>query len=234
VKGFKSITKWLTVGALALAICGPAGAASAAAGSTNVQYKMYYVIQGGNIDWNTILQQYFQRYDYRVPATPAKRVPATPAKRVPATPAKPATQPVVTSPAAVPKPADPGTSTRVTNFASQVVSLVNQERAKASLGALAVNKRLSNMAMVKAQDMKNNNYFDHNSPTYGSPFDMMKQFGITYHYAGENIAMGQRTPREVMTAWMDSPGHKANILNKNFTSIGVAYYNGEWVQEFTG
>jgi uncharacterized protein YkwD len=88
------------------------------------------------------------------------------------------------------------------------------------------------MALDKAKDMYNKGYFDHNSPTYGSPFDMMKQYGISYRYAGENIAKGQRTPQEVMTAWMNSPGHRANILSANFTTIGVAYYNGVWVQEF--
>jgi uncharacterized protein YkwD len=78
-----------------------------------------------------------------------------------------------------------------------------------------------------------NNYFDHNSPTYGSPFDMMSAYGVSYSWAGENIAKGQRTPQEVMNAWMNSPGHRANILNSHYNKIGVAYYNGEWVQEFT-
>ncbi|MBR2563318.1 MAG: serine protease, partial [Paenibacillus sp.] len=67
-----------------------------------------------------------------------------------------------------------------------------------------------------------------------SPFDMMKQFGVTYSYAGENIAKGQKTPQEVVTAWMNSVGHRANILSKNFTHIGVGYYNGYWAQEFIG
>ncbi|MOA18351.1 Cysteine-rich secretory protein family protein [compost metagenome] len=82
--------------------------------------------------------------------------------------------------------------------------------------------------------MRTNNYFSHTSPTYGSPFDMMKSFGITYNAAGENIAMGQKTPEEVMKAWMNSPGHKANILNANFNYIGVGYDNNYWVQEFIG
>lgn len=88
--------------------------------------------------------------------------------------------------------------------------------------------------MDKAKDMYNRNYFDHTSPTFGSPFDMMKSYNIPFRYAGENIAKGQRTPQEVMTAWMNSAGHRQNILSPNFTKIGVAYYNGEWVQEFTG
>jgi uncharacterized protein YkwD len=61
---------------------------------------------------------------------------------------------------------------------------------------------------------------------------MMKSFGIRFTYAGENIAMGQRTPQEVMNAWMNSTGHRQNILSPNYTKIGVAFYNGEWVQEF--
>ena len=114
------------------------------------------------------------------------------------------------------------------------MSLVNQERAKAGLKALGSDAALTNVAVVKAKDMVDNNYFDHNSPTYGSPFDMMKSFGISYSYAGENIAKGQRSPAEVMNAWMNSSGHRANILSANFTKIGVGYVNGAWVQVFTG
>ncbi|WP_282943583.1 CAP domain-containing protein [Paenibacillus sp. RC67] len=117
-------------------------------------------------------------------------------------------------------------------YADQVVTLVNQERAKSGLPALTSDSKLANMAMDKAKDMYNKNYFDHTSPTYGSPFDMMKQYGISYSYAGENIAKGQRNPQEVMNAWMNSEGHRQNIMSPNYTKIGVAYYNGEWVQEF--
>ncbi|MEF3302892.1 CAP domain-containing protein [Paenibacillus sp. GYB003] len=124
------------------------------------------------------------------------------------------------------------TATTASAYADQVVSLVNQERAKAGLSPLASDPALTKMALDKAKDMYNNNYFDHNSPTYGSPFDMMKAYGISYSYAGENIAKGQRNPQEVMNAWMNSAGHRQNILSPNFTKIGVAYYNGEWVQEF--
>ena len=84
--------------------------------------------------------------------------------------------------------------------------------------------------------MQVNNYFDHNSPTYGSPFDMMRSYGIDYRTAGENIAMGQRTPQEVVNAWMNSPGHRANILNGDFTHIGVGYVEqgNYWTQQFIG
>lgn len=119
-------------------------------------------------------------------------------------------------------------------FAQQVLDLVNQERSKAGLGSLSMDEQLSKMAMAKAEDMYDNNYFDHNSPTHGSPMDMMKEYGITYNTAGENIAKGQTSPTQVMKDWMNSPGHKANILNKSYTKIGIAFYNNEWVQEFTG
>ncbi|NOU64882.1 LysM peptidoglycan-binding domain-containing protein [Paenibacillus sp. LMG 31461] len=132
---------------------------------------------------------------------------------------------VATKPQVTPAPTQ-------SNFASQVVTLVNQERTKAGLKPLTSNSALTAMALDKAKDMYNNGYFDHTSPTYGSPFDMMSSYGIPYSYAGENIAKGQQTPDAVMTAWMNSSGHRANILSPNYTQIGVGYYNGEWVQEF--
>jgi uncharacterized YkwD family protein len=118
--------------------------------------------------------------------------------------------------------------------AAEVVDLVNQERLQVGLKPLVVHTNLTNMAKNKAIDMFKNNYFSHTSPKYGSPFDMMDLYNITYRYAGENIAKGQQSAKEVVKAWMDSPGHKANILNKNFGLIGVGYYNGYWVQEFIG
>ena len=92
------------------------------------------------------------------------------------------------------------------------------------------------MAHEKSRDMSANNYFSHTSPTYGSPFDMMKKYGITYRYAGENIAMGQQTPEEVVKAWMNSAGHRANILNANYNYIGVGYVSqgNYWTQDLIG
>lgn len=83
---------------------------------------------------------------------------------------------------------------------------------------------------------KKNNYFSHTSPTYGSPFDMMRDFNVSYKTAGENIAQGQRTPEEVVQAWMNSEGHRKNILSDKFTHIGVGYQqNGHhWTQMFVG
>jgi uncharacterized YkwD family protein/spore coat assembly protein SafA len=104
---------------------------------------------------------------------------------------------------------------------NEVIRLVNIERSKHGLRPLTANWELSRVARIKSQDMKNKGYFSHYSPTYGSPFDMMKKFGFKFYSAGENIAMGQRTPQEVMTAWMNSPGHRANILKADFKEIGV-------------
>ncbi|WP_242142469.1 MULTISPECIES: CAP domain-containing protein [unclassified Bacillus cereus group] len=122
----------------------------------------------------------------------------------------------------------------LSEFEQRVVELTNAERTKQGLSALQVDNELSKVARAKSEDMQKNNYFDHNSPTYGSPFDMMKRFGISYKSAGENIAQGQRTPEEVVQAWMNSEGHRANILNSNFTHIGVGHIeNGNyWTQQF--
>ncbi len=130
----------------------------------------------------------------------------------------------------------PTLDSTVTSYEAEVVRLVNVERAKKGLKPLTEDWQLSRVARYKSQDMKDNKYFSHTSPTYGSPFDMMKKFGITYRTAGENIAMGQRTPQAVVTAWMNSSGHRANILNPSFTKIGVGYVaNGHyWTQMFIG
>ena len=98
------------------------------------------------------------------------------------------------------KPSQPAGTTEQSNFASEVVTLVNKERANAGLKPLTVHAKLTTVALDKAKDMSNNNYFSHTSPTHGSPFDMMKAYGISYGYAGENIAKGQRTPQEVMNS----------------------------------
>jgi uncharacterized YkwD family protein/spore coat assembly protein SafA len=123
------------------------------------------------------------------------------------------------------------------NFEKQVVTLVNQERAKHGLKPLTENWELSRVARYKSMDMRDKNYFSHTSPTYGSPFTMMKNFGISYRTAGENIAVGQTTPQAVMNSWMNSSGHRANILSSNFNQIGVGYakggsYGHYWTQMF--
>ncbi|MGE7926827.1 CAP domain-containing protein [Lysinibacillus xylanilyticus] len=134
-----------------------------------------------------------------------------------------------------PSQSTPSTTTSDVNaFEQEVVKLTNAERTKAGLAPFKTDDKLMAAAREKSQDMQSKNYFSHTSPTFGSPFDRMKALGITYKSAGENIAQGQRTPQEVVQAWMDSPGHRANILNEKFTHIGVGYVKSGnyWTQQF--
>lgn len=121
----------------------------------------------------------------------------------------------------------------------QVVTIVNNERAKKGLKPLYENWQLSRVARYKSQDMIDKRYFSHTSPTYGSPFTMIKNFGINYRTSGENIAYGQRTPSEVMNSWMNSTGHRQNILSPNYSQIGVGVAKNSagqlyWTQMFIG
>lgn len=204
------------------------------------------------------LKDKFPKGDWQKPA-PEKGVPSVPEVEQPAPeaeqpaqpeqPAEPeqptAPEPQPTTPApqqpapqpTTPDPQQPNPGENVEGVSQQVqdvVKLVNEERAKAGLQPLTLDAPLSAMALDKAKDMYHNNYFSHNSPTYGSPFDMMDQYNINYSSAGENIAKGQSSAEQVMNDWMNSEGHKKNILSPNFTKIGVSYYNDVWVQAFTG
>ncbi len=107
----------------------------------------------------------------------------------------------------------------------QMVQLVNQERQEAGLEPLTIDPELTEVARVKAQDMIDNNYFDHNSPTFGSPFEMMDQFGVSYNTAGENLA-GNQTVEAAHTALMNSQGHRENILSGNYTEVGIGVVDG--------
>lgn len=125
------------------------------------------------------------------------------------------------------------------SMTSQVVNLVNSERAAQGLTALQKDSRLAALAQQKAEDMAKNQYFSHTSPTYGSAFDMLKAAGYSYKTAGENIAMGQKSAASVMDGWMHSSGHRANILHTSYEKIGVGYAVSAdgmpyWVQIFAG
>lgn len=139
-------------------------------------------------------------------------------------------------PEAPSEPEQPEASDGVHAYERQVVDLVNVQRARYGLQPVSLDAELCRFARVKSQDMHDNRYFDHNSPTYGSPFDMMRQFGITYASAGENIAMGYSTPEAVVNAWMNSEGHRANILSSKYARLGVGYVadGGYWTQWFIG
>lgn len=128
------------------------------------------------------------------------------------------------------------TSKTISQTAQQVINLTNEQRRKNGLPDLKADTQLNGVAQRKSDDMQQNNYFSHTSPTYGSPFDMMRDFGVTYKSAGENIAQGQRTPQEVVNSWMNSEGHRKNILSRNFTHIGVGFDQTgyHWTQMFVG
>ncbi|WP_234969323.1 CAP domain-containing protein [Bacillus massilinigeriensis] len=131
------------------------------------------------------------------------------------------------------KNAQPGNNSQ---FVRQVIDLTNEQRSKSGLPPLKEEQALSKVAQLKSVDMQQKGYFSHTSPTYGSPFDMMRDQGISYTTAGENIAQGQQSPQEVVNAWMNSEGHRQNIMNRNFTHIGVGYESSgnHWTQMFIG
>ncbi|AFQ08293.1 TPA: CAP domain-containing protein [Bacillus pacificus] len=194
------------------------------------------IIPGQQPTENVVTEQPTAKPETQKPAEqkPAEQKPAEEAQKPEAQ--KPAENNNTQKPAeqkpAEQKPAEEAKS--LSEFEQRVVELTNAERAKQGLPALKIDTELSKVARIKSEDMQKNNYFDHNSPTYGSPFDMMKKFGISYTSAGENIAQGQRTPEEVVQAWMNSAGHRANILNNGFTHIGVGYVESGnyWTQQF--
>ncbi|MDO4298065.1 MAG: CAP domain-containing protein, partial [Lachnospiraceae bacterium] len=128
------------------------------------------------------------------------------------------------------------TSDAAHSYARQVVELVNEERAKAGLPALVMDGVLTRAANVRAKEIKKS--FSHTRPDGTGFSSVLKEYGISYRGSGENIAWGQKSPEEVVEGWMNSEGHRANIMNKNFKNIGVGYYQDErgvnyWVQLFT-
>lgn len=151
-------------------------------------------------------------------------------------PSAPVQPPAPSVPESTPeKPVEqPEQNASISAIEQEVLNLTNSERQKAGLAPLAIDEKLMNSAREKSKDMSANRYFSHTSPTYGSPFDQMKTFGVTYRSAAENIASGQRSAEEVVRAWMNSPGHRQNILTANFTHIGIGYdANGNyWTQQF--
>ena len=144
----------------------------------------------------------------------------------PAETRKPANTPV---PAATPNlpsgepTAKPGDAIEITEFEMEVIRLTNEIREENGLNPLNTNENLTRVARAKSEDMRDKGYFSHTSPTYGSPFEMMRTFGIRYSSAGENIARGYKSPRAVVDAWMNSSSHRANILGTSYSEIGIGY-----------
>lgn len=130
----------------------------------------------------------------------------------------------------------PQLDSSVLAYEAEVIRLVNEIRVQYGLKPLTANWELSRIARYKSADMQQNRYFNHTSPTYGTPFQMIKAFGLSYRSAGENIAMGYKTPQAVVNGWMNSSGHRANILGASYTQIGVGYVaqGNYWTQMFIG
>lgn len=133
-------------------------------------------------------------------------------------------------------PEVPDTNQSISQYAKQVATLVNEERAKVGLAPLTLDVTISKAATTRSKEIQTS--FSHTRPNGSSFSTVLKENGISYKGSGENIAWGQKTPKEVMKAWMNSDGHRANILNKNYTKIGVGYVQNSagtayWTQLFT-
>ncbi|MFJ5264528.1 CAP domain-containing protein [Streptomyces sp. NPDC088387] len=168
---------------------------------------------------------------------PESRKPATPPSKKPSTeptPSRTATKaPAPESPAE--RTSAPATVSEETAAAAEVLRLVNEERAKVGCSALAANSALSDLAQDFSEDMAARGFFDHTDPDGASPWDRAAKAGVT-GLGGENIARGQADAAAVMNAWMNSPGHRANILNCDFKTLGVGVHMGAggpwWTQDF--
>lgn len=163
-----------------------------------------------------------------------REIPLRPGEELPAQPPEEETPPAEEAPPQE-EPDAPEESGGVQEAAEAVTSLVNAARQDAGLSELELDADLCAAAQARAQEIAQS--FSHTRPDGSSCFTILEEFGISYRAAGENIAMGQRTPEEVMDGWMNSSGHRANILNGTFTSIGVGYYvdgagAAHWVQIF--
>jgi uncharacterized YkwD family protein len=165
--------------------------------------------------------------------TPASPNPPAPVPQTPAPPPAPAPAvPVSPAPPPPPAPVTPTTPGVLKAAEARLLELVNQERARAGVPPLTLHTRLSEVARLKSEDMARHHYFAHQSPTYGSPFEMMRSFGIRYIMAGENLALSGSADR-AHSALMNSPAHRGNILNARYTHIGIGMAAGSRGQYYT-
>jgi len=173
---------------------------------------------------------------YKLVASPSTKPQPAPAPApaptpvpIPAPVPTPAPEPVpAPAPAPTPNPTpvpspESGSNAAALAMQTEMLGYINAERAKVNAAPLVLDTKMNNGAYLKSKDMAVNGYFDHNSPTYGSPFDMMKSLGITYRMAGENIAKNVSV-KGAHDAFMNSAGHKANILNTGYNKIGLGFY----------
>lgn len=187
-------------------------------------------IPGINIPGSNIPDNSLPAPDFPIPDFPDNMLPDQPGGMLPDQPGNPAPdQP------GNPAPDQPGTDGSQDAFANEVVRLVNEERAKAGLPALTVDRGAASAAQVRAKEIERS--FSHTRPDGSSFNSALTEAGVNFRGAGENIAYGQNSPEKVMEGWMNSSGHRANILNSSYTSIGVGHYQNAsgvnyWTQLF--
>ena len=179
-------------------------------------------IPGINIPGSNIPDNSLPAPDFPIPDFPDNMLPDQPGGMLPDQPGNPA-------------PDQPGTDGSQDAFANEVVRLVNEERAKAGLPALTVDRGAASAAQVRAKEIERS--FSHTRPDGSSFNSALTEAGVNFRGAGENIAYGQNSPEKVMEGWMNSSGHRANILNSSYTSIGVGHYQNAsgvnyWTQLF--
>lgn len=189
----------------------------------NTQENVVHQESNNTQQLNNIFYFFTKNYNNKTPQQPIQPIqPVQPEQPVQPTPSP--VQPV--QPEQPVKPVQPEqpiineTNSIVNSEELKMLEHINQERAKAGIAPLQMDTEIARVAQIKSQDMVDHNYFSHTSPTYGSPFDMMKNFGITYRAAGENIARNS-TMFKAHIALMNSEGHRNNILNPNYTHIGI-------------
>ncbi|WP_374711603.1 CAP domain-containing protein [Symbiobacterium terraclitae] len=217
MKFFKGLAIVLAVAAASLTMAAPASAATT--------YTYTYTIKvPARTNLASVLSWYFPKLNVTL-YTPKTTAQTTQAKQPQTTVSQPAQQQPKQQTQPQTQPQTTAAVSGLTAAEQQMLNLVNQERAKAGLKPLQADLQLTRLARMKSQDMINRNYFSHNSPTYGSPFDMMKAYGVTYRTAGENIA-GNQSVQAAHNALMNSPGHRANILNAQYTHIGIGIVEG--------
>ncbi|MFC5804599.1 sigma-70 family RNA polymerase sigma factor [Streptomyces formicae] len=172
------------------------------------------------------------------PSSPSPSASASPSPSPSRTTAAPRPRPTTARPKPTPTPQqpDPAPEPPSGGPAQQVLALVNAERAKAGCGPVSANGELATAATGHSADMAARDYFDHTSPDGTDPGDRITAAGYSWSTYGENIARGQQTPASVMESWMNSPGHRANILNCSFKELGIGVHDASggpwWTQAF--
>lgn len=206
--------KHLIAGTVAAALLAVIAAAPAAASNFTYQRMCTYTSFGIRCWYQPTINTGFRFFGFGTGTTTVRQAAAPTTTTQLTQPTQP-TQPAPTTPSAQ----------GLTAQEQQMLNLVNQERSRAGLAPLKVDMQVTRLARLKSQDMISKRYFSHQSPTYGSPFDMLKNNGVSYRTAGENIA-GNGSVSGAHSALMNSAGHRANILKREFTHVGIGIIDG--------